>query len=110
GFMLGSCKLIGALSIYGLFPEKYREKNKAVVYENGIKFVTLVSLIAPFFGRQVIIYIVDMSSLLAALAYLYVCYISYRIGKNKAEKYLSMVGTVLSIIFIGLLVIPISPA
>lgn len=110
GFMLGSCKLIGALSIYGLFPEKYREKNKAGVYENGIKFVTLVSLIAPFFGRQVIIYIVDMSSLLAALAYLYVCYISYRIGKNKAEKYLSMVGTVLSIIFIGLLVIPISPA
>lgn len=110
GFMLGSCKLIGALSIYKLFPEKYKEKNKAGVYENGIKFVTLVSLIAPFFGREVIIYIVDMSSLLAALAYLYVCYISYRIGKNNVEKYLSLVGVFVSIIFIALLIIPTSPA
>lgn len=110
GFMLGSSKLIGALSTYRLFPEKYKEKNKAGVNENGIKFVAFVSLIAPFIGREVILYIVDMSSLLAALAYLYVCYISYKIGKNKVERFLSMVGVILSIIFIGLLIVPTSPA
>lgn len=110
GFMLGSCKLIGALSTYKLFPQKYKEKNKVGVYENGIKFVTLVSLIAPFFGREVIIYIVDMASLLAAVAYLYVCYISYKIGKNKRERYFSMIGVIVSMIFIGLLIIPTSPA
>ncbi len=110
GFMLGSSKLIGALSLYGLFPEKYKEKNKAGVYENAIKFVTLIGLIAPFIGREVILYIVDMSSLLAALAYLYVCYISYRIGKNKVEKYLSLIGVFVSAIFMGLLIIPTSPA
>ncbi len=110
GFMLGSSKLIGALSIYKLFPEKYQKKNKAGVNENAIKFVTLVGLIAPFIGRQVILYIVDMSSLLAALAYLYVCYISSKISKNRLERYLSWVGVILSMVFVGLLIIPKSPA
>ncbi|MDD3614033.1 MAG: APC family permease [Clostridia bacterium] len=110
GFMLGSSKLIGALAIYKLFPEKYKKKNKAGVNENAIKFVTLVGLIAPFFGRQVILYIVDMSSLLAALAYAYVCYISSKLGKNRLERHLSKLGVFVSIIFIALLVIPVSPA
>ncbi|MBZ2175019.1 APC family permease [Schnuerera sp. xch1] len=109
GFMLSSSKLIGALSNYGLFPSKYKERNKVGVFEKGIKFVAIISLIAPWFGREVIIYIVDMSSLLAALAYFYVCYISSKIVKNRREKYLSSIGSFISIAFIGLLVIPWSP-
>lgn len=110
GFMLSSSRLIGALSNYGFFPVKYKNQNKSGVFENGIRFVTFISLIAPFFGRQVIIYIVDMASLLAALAYFYVCYISYKITKVKKEKYLSLGGSFVSLIFIGLLVVPWSPA
>ena len=110
GFMLGSSKLVGALSAYRLFPEKYKEKNKVGVNENAIKFVTLIGLIAPFFGRQVILYIVDMSSLLAAIAYLYVCYISSKIAASKLESYLSKIGAAVSFIFILLLVVPTSPA
>ena len=110
GFMLGSSKLVGALSAYRLFPEKYKEKNKVGVNENAIKFVTLIGLIAPFFGRQVILYIVDMSSLLAAIAYFYVCYISSKIAASKLESYLSKIGAAVSFIFILLLVVPTSPA
>ncbi|MGA8942519.1 MAG: APC family permease [Thermoactinomyces sp.] len=109
GFMLSSSKLIGALSNYGLFPAKYSDLNKKRVFENGIKFITGVSLIAPWLGREVIIYIVDMSSLLAAVAYFYVCLIGYKIALNRKDRILTLSGIGISLTFIALLIIPWSP-
>lgn len=108
GFMLGSSKLIGALSMYGLIPTKYKKENHNGVFENGVKFVALISLIAPWFGREAIIYIVDMSSLLSAIAYFYVCYIGFKNSKG-SNRYLSAMGSFISLVFIGLLTIPGSP-
>ncbi|SUY47617.1 amino acid ABC transporter permease [Clostridium putrefaciens] len=108
GFMLGSSKLIGALSIYGLIPTKYKKKNHEGVFQNGVKFVVLISLIAPWFGREAIIYIVDMSSLLSAIAYFYVCYIGFKNSKG-SNSYLSAFGALISLVFVGLLIIPGSP-
>lgn len=109
GFMLSSSKLISALARYKLMPEKYNKENHNGVFSNGIKFVTIISLIAPWFGREVIIYIVDMSSFMAAVAYFYVCYIAVK-RSTGIDKYLSAVGALVSILFMGLLVTPSSPA
>ncbi|WP_217587186.1 APC family permease [Lentibacillus saliphilus] len=109
GFMISSSKLLTSLSRYRLFSAKYQKKNQRDVNVNSIKFVTLLSLLAPWFGREVIIYIVDMSSLLAAIAYLYVCYISFKKALNRWDKYLSFVGVLISVSFIGLLILPFSP-
>ena len=108
GFTLSSSKLIGALSNYRLIPAKYSLENKNGVFENGVKFVALISLIAPWFGRKIIIYIVDMSSLLAAISYLYVCLIGVKRTKGM-KRFLSALGALVSITFIGLLIIPGSP-
>jgi amino acid transporter len=108
GFMLSSSKLIGALSTYRLIPDKYKELNENGVLEKAIKFVAVISLIAPWLGREVIIYIVDMSSLLAAIAYFYVCYIGARSTKGR-KRNLSAIGAFISVVFIGLLIIPGSP-
>ncbi len=109
GFMLSSSKLIGALSNRGLFPAKYNELNKKRVFENGIRFITGVSLIAPWLGREVIIYIVDMASLLAAVAYFYVCYIGCKMAVNRKDRFLTLLGSGISLTFIALLIIPWSP-
>lgn len=109
GFMIGSSKLLASITSYGMFPEKYQEKNKNGVYANSIKFVTAISLIAPWIGREVIIYIVDMASLLAAVAYFYTCYIGIRKAEGSREKYLSMTGALISISFMLLLLVPGSP-
>lgn len=108
GFMLGGSKLIGALAQYKLIPEKYNYENQNGMYTKAIRFITIVSLVAPWFGREMIIYIVDMSSLLAAIVYFYVCMISYRKSIGYSRK-LSAVGAFVSLVFMGLLVIPGSP-
>lgn len=108
GFMLGGSKLIGALAQYKLIPEKYNYENQNGMYTKAIRFITIVSLVAPWFGREMIIYIVDMSSLLAAIVYFYVCMISYRKSTGYSRK-LSAVGAFVSLVFMGLLVIPGSP-
>ncbi len=110
GFLLSATRLFSALSEYQMVPATFRHVNKYNVKSHALFFVAGISLIAPWFGRPVIGYIVDMSSILAALAYLYVCYISFRRVKKTKDKVLVGIGMVFSLSFILLLVIPQSPA
>lgn len=110
GFMISSSKIVGALSDYKLFPKKYSLRNEKGAHSNAITFVTIVSLVAPWLGREVIIYIVDMSSVLAAIAYGYVCFISYNYSKKIYDKTLELIGLLVSILFIALLILPGSPS
>lgn len=110
GFMICSSKLLGSIARYKILPDKMGEVNKNGAYKNAIIFITIVSLIAPWFGREVITWIVDMSSLGAAIAYLYVSYIALKIVENRVSKIVAVVGVGISILFILLLILPMSPA
>ncbi|AME09331.1 MULTISPECIES: APC family permease [Gemella] len=110
GFMIASSKLIASLSKKDIMDKKYSKKNKNDVYPYAIVFVSTVSLIAPWIGREVILYIVDMASVLAAVAYGYVSYISFKYANKKFEKILCFIAIIISISFILLLLLPISPA
>ncbi len=110
GFMLSTGKLMGAISKKGILPKSFGQVNKNGVFKNTIIFTTIISLIAPWFGREVILWIVDMASLGAAVAYLYVCIVSYGKGKTRYRKVMSILGIIISISFVALLLIPGSPA
>lgn len=110
GFMLSTGKLMGAISNKGILPKSFGKLNKKGVFRNTIIFTTIISLIAPWFGREVILWIVDMASLGAAIAYLYVCIISFKKGKTNYRRIMSFLGIIISISFVGLLLIPGSPA
>ncbi|MGP1595122.1 MAG: APC family permease [Treponema sp.] len=110
GFMIGSSKLLGAISKEKLSPAFLGEKNEKGLYPKAILFIAAVSLIAPWIGRDVIILIVDMASVLAALAYSYVGFIGIRHSKNGFEKIACILTCIIGLIFIGLLLIPGSPA
>lgn len=110
GFMICSSKLLGAIASYKMLPPKMADVNKNGVYRTAIIFITIISLIAPWFGRQVIIWIVDMSSLGASIAYFYVCFTGLRQATDKSSKTISIMGAGISVIFIVLLLLPISPA
>ena len=110
GFMIGSSKLLGAISKEKLSPAFLGEKNEKGLYPKAILFIAAVSLIAPWIGRDVIILIVDMASVLAALAYSYVGFIGIRHSKNTFERIVCILTCIIGLIFIGLLLIPGSPA
>lgn len=110
GFMICSSKLLGSIARYRILPSKMAYVNEKGVFKNAVIFLTIMSLIAPWFGREVIIWIVDMSSLGAAIAYLYVSFIARNFAQNKMSSLLAYIGVLLSTIFILLLLIPTSPA
>ena len=110
GFMLCTSKLMGSIAEYKMLPKEYGMVNKNGVFQKTILFAMTISLIAPWFGREVILWIVDMASLGAAVAYLYVCLIAYKKTELRFRQILSVLGVIISITFIGLLLIPGSPA
>lgn len=110
GFMIASSKLIASLSDNKIMNQKYSIKNASGVYPYAIIFVSCISLLAPWIGREVILYIVDISSVLAAVAYGYVSYVSYTYSVKKWDKLLCLLSLVVSVCFILLLLCPLSPA
>lgn len=110
GFMIAAGKLIASLSMRKHLAARYSVKNSKGAQPYAIGFVCAVSLIAAFVGRQVIIYIVDMASVLAAVAYMYVSFISISYAKGKLRKALSISAVIISAGFIVLLLFPLSPA
>lgn len=110
GFMICSSKLLGSIANYKMLPSKIGELNKNGVFKNAIKFIAIVSLIAPWFGREAIIMIVDMSSLGASIAYFYVSFIALNKVEDNISKLVAVIGIIISIILILLLLLPFSPA
>lgn len=78
----------------------------------GIMFMMILAVIAPFFGRQVLSWLVDMTAIGADLAFLYATaaalVTAWREG-NKKQIVISGAGTIFSVAFILLLLIPGSP-
>lgn len=125
GFILASSRLMFAMarakiipSAFGKLHPKYGTPYVAII------FTIIVSAFAPWFGREALIWVVDMSSIGVSIAYLYTSYTAYYLFKwsekgvidsTKQEvapvkKFISLLGIIASIIFILLLLVPGSPA
>lgn len=125
GFIISSSRLMFAMSRAKVLPQVFSKLHpKYKTPYAGIIFTAIVAMLAPWFGREVLLWVVDMSSIGVSIAYLYTCYTAYvlfkwsRDGvKNPAihvvapfKKFLALIGVLSSITFIGLLLIPGSPA
>ncbi|MGM9551700.1 MAG: APC family permease [Clostridia bacterium] len=111
GFYMATSRLLYSMSIEGVLPKwfgKLHEKYKTPA--NAIIFVMVISLVAPFFGRTALGWIVDMSSLGAAIGYGYTSAAALKLSlkeKNAGIIITSIIGTIMAIIFMVLLLIPI---
>lgn len=90
----------------------------------GIIFVMIVCLIAPWFGRNALNWIVDMASIGFTFAFMYTCACAYKMfqwSSARAEEYvegsastvrklLAATGVAVALIFTVLLLAPGSPA
>ncbi len=110
GFMVSSTKLIGAMGEEKVMPKSFGLLNKAGVAKNTIYFIAIVGVIFTFFGRNAVIWVVDMCSFGAAVTYFYVCLITARKAPTTGVRIVGYLGVVISVTIALLLLLPFSPA
>lgn len=121
GFYMSASRLLFSMARARALPNVFRvitKKKQTPIW--GIWFVAFITLPMPWFGRQALSWIVDMSSTGVSVAYLFTCLAAYKILAWKQEpagreiapvkKALALIGIMASSAFLALLLIPISPA
>lgn len=111
GFYMATSRLLYSISKEGLLPEWFGVLHKDYKTPmNAILFIMLISMIAPFFGRTALGWIVDMSSLGAAIGYGYTSAAAYKFAKEENNIFISctgIIGSIMGLVFSVLLLIPI---
>lgn len=110
GFMICASKLLMSMTKAEMLPQKLNKTSKAGTNYITIIIISLISFVGCFFGRNVVVWIVDMCSFGAAVTYFYVCLIAFLHTDSKGGKLVSLFGLLLSLLFTCLLIVPYSPA
>ncbi|WP_413486780.1 APC family permease [Staphylococcus pasteuri] len=119
GFLMSASRLLFSMGRSGIMPRVFsRIHSKYKTPYVAIIFLVAVSLIAPWLGRTALTWIVDMSSTGVSVAYFVTCLsatklFSYNKQSNTYEpiyKTFGIIGSVVSFIFLCLLLIPGTPA
>src|SRR5690625_702287 len=86
GFVLASSRLLFSMSRAKIMPEVFGKLHpKHETPYVAIIFTVIVSSVAPWFGREALVWVVDMSSIGVSIAYLYTCYTSFYLFKIYEE-------------------------
>ncbi|WP_059102774.1 APC family permease [Shouchella shacheensis] len=125
GFIISTSRLLFAMSRAKIIPKAFSKLHpKYKTPYAGIIFVVVVSMLAPWFGREALLWVVDMSAIGVTIAYFYTCYTAFSLFKMKkdgtfnpdkhvispAKKAMAGFGMLASLTFLALLLIPSSPA
>lgn len=112
-FLLSASRLFYAMSSVDAIPIWFgKVDSRTGVPRNAIILLTLLALAAPFLGRQVINWIVDMTSVGASLSFAYACAAALKLARQRGEKrqeVIAATGLLVSVFFLGLLLIPGAP-
>ncbi len=116
GFYVASSRLLFSMGRAHILPTWFAKIDKKhQTPKNALVFTLAFVLIAPFFGREVLDWVVSMSAIGTIIAYLFASWAAYKIlSRDKSEsvwmKWCSILGCISSIICLGLLTLPFSPA
>lgn len=112
-FYISTSRLMYAMAKEGSLPKWFEHLSpKYGTPTNAILFTMAMSLFAPWFGREILLWIVDMTSVGAAIVFAYTtgsaAVIGHRSGSRKYTLF-GIVGCLFSLFFLSLLVIPGMP-
>jgi amino acid transporter len=111
GFYMATSRLLYSMAKENVLPAWFGVlHSKYKTPTNAILFVLLISVIAPFFGRTALGWIVDMSSIGAAIGYGYTSLAAFKFAKdakNTGIMITGIVGSIMALIFVILLLVPI---
>ena len=111
GFYMATSRLLYSMSRENVLPRWFgRLHPNYKTPANAIVFVMVIALIAPFFGRTALGWIVDMSSIGAAIGYGYTSLAAFRFARREHKVGIAvtgLLGTLFAVIFVVLLLVPI---
>lgn len=126
GFYVSASRLLFAMGRARAIPSAMSALHpKHRTPATAIWFVAALCLIAPWFGREVLLWIVDMSAVGVTIAYTYTCLAAFKLFRwsnspaepNEPEgvrstpkRVLAIMGSITGVAFFGLLMVPGSPA
>jgi len=114
GFYLATSRLLFCMGRARILPPWFGEIHpKYKTPRNAVLFIMWVSFLAPWFGREAILWIVNMSALGMALGYAYTSFAAARLSRGTEEhrhRWIFYVGGVFSISVVAVLTLPNSPA
>ncbi len=111
GFYMATSRLLFAMARDKVIPAVFSVLHgKYKTPRNAILFILAVSVIAPFMGRTVLGWIVDMASLGAAVGYAYTSLVAYKYASESGDtaiKITGLLGFIFAVFFAILLLVPI---
>ena len=117
GFFMATSRLIFSMGRARLLPGWFARVHPVHgTPTSAILFTAAASLAAPWFGREVIVWVVDMSAVGTAVGYGYTCSAAYAIStgagpdRSPSDRVVAAAGAALSATFIWLLCVPGMPA
>lgn len=112
-FYISTSRLMYAMAKDGSLPKWFEKLSpKYGTPKNAIIFTMFASLFAPWFGREILLWIVDMTSVGAAIVFGYTTASAAIIAKkngHKGQVWLGIAGCLISIFFLALLLVPGMP-
>lgn len=119
GFFTSASRLLFAMGRAKIVPSSFAKLHpKYNTPYVGIIFTCIFCLAAPWFGRPVLLWVVDMSAVGVTIAYFYTCLTAYKLFKWKPDnakdtrqaspvkKMMALLGVASGLSFLGLLLIP----
>lgn len=111
GFYMATSRLLYSMAKEKVLPRAFGKLHpKYKTPYIAILFVMIIALIAPFFGRTALGWIVDMSSLGAAIGYGYTSLAAAKYAVKEGKKSVlvtGIIGTVMAVVFAFLLLVPV---
>ena len=112
-FYISTSRLMYAMAVEGSLPKIFGQLSpKYGTPKNAILFIMAASLFAPWFGREILIWIVDMTSVGAAIVFAYTTASAAILANRQNDKgrmWLGIAGCLCSLFFLSLLIIPGMP-
>lgn len=126
GFYVAASRLVFAMGRAQMVPPAFAKLHpKYNTPHVSIMFTCALCLLAPWFGREALLWVVDMSAIGVTIAYAYTCFVAFRLFRwnnttaregehdgvcSTTKKVLSLMGGLTALAFLGLLLVPGSPA
>lgn len=116
GFYVAASRLLFAMGRARMLPAAFGKLHpKYNTPYIGIGFAAALCLVAPWFGREALLWVVDMSAVGVTIAYTYTCLVAFKRFRAGSEatvvkQVLSVLGAAIGATFLGLLLLPFSPA